>query len=385
MKLNTSSNAGILIIIALKLIIKIIGYFLDRMQNIDHIRQKAEKGDVESQFGMAWSYAKGLGGVEENHNEAVRWYHIAAENGHPQAAFNLGWCYDNGFGCKENNKEAIKWYLKSAETGYEEGLYYAGLWHLCGERGLNDKTTGARYLEKLIGNHSEHSQEARITLARYYWKEGLFEKVMSVSSIHKSDTIRTQIALLLYQALALLEQKEEKAGLQRLQQAWIASRIEPYMESILSVEWSGPPVVMIDYCMFNMDKNLPPLSIKSLTPEIVAKITQMDKEKFASFTLLKGSDASLYGIYGEKNGVVEVLTVGSPELLKVNVCKNASPEVISDMLNDLANSCDDETVYKAALQWNPKNANASATTPTVWHLKRKKRTKQLRWQRGPFK
>ncbi len=70
MKLNTSSNAGILIIIALKLIIKIIGYFLDRMQNIDHIRQKAEKGDVESQFGMAWSYAKGLGGVEENHQEA---------------------------------------------------------------------------------------------------------------------------------------------------------------------------------------------------------------------------------------------------------------------------------------------------------------------------
>ena len=43
-------------------------------------------------------YASGEG-VPEDDAEAVRWYRLAADQGHADAQYNLGWMYDRRRGC----------------------------------------------------------------------------------------------------------------------------------------------------------------------------------------------------------------------------------------------------------------------------------------------
>ena len=58
--------------------------------------------------------------VPQDHAEAVRWYRLAAKQGHAGAQFNLGWMYDEGEGVPEDDSEALKWYRRAAEQGHAD-------------------------------------------------------------------------------------------------------------------------------------------------------------------------------------------------------------------------------------------------------------------------
>ena len=68
-------------------------------------------------------YDKGEG-VEQDHEEAVKWYRKAADQGDADAQFNLGVMYYNGEGVPEDDKEAVKWWRKAAEQGHAEAQYF---------------------------------------------------------------------------------------------------------------------------------------------------------------------------------------------------------------------------------------------------------------------
>jgi TPR repeat protein len=50
----------------------------------------------------------------------VKWYHKAAEQGHADAQFNLGWCFMYGQGVAKDPVEAVMWYCKAAEQGHSD-------------------------------------------------------------------------------------------------------------------------------------------------------------------------------------------------------------------------------------------------------------------------
>ena len=54
----------------------------------ENLRKAAEGGDVDSQYllGNAYEYSRG---VPEDHEEAVKWYQKAGEQGHSHAWFKL--------------------------------------------------------------------------------------------------------------------------------------------------------------------------------------------------------------------------------------------------------------------------------------------------------
>jgi TPR repeat protein len=58
--------------------------------------------------------------VEQNYEEAVKWYRLAAEQGNVDAQYNLGCSYEDGEGVEQNHEEAIKWYRLAAEQGEED-------------------------------------------------------------------------------------------------------------------------------------------------------------------------------------------------------------------------------------------------------------------------
>ena len=57
------------------------------MNEFEDIRTRAEAGDAEAQCQLGWLYAHG---GRNNNNEAVRWYRLAAEQGHIVAQHSGG-------------------------------------------------------------------------------------------------------------------------------------------------------------------------------------------------------------------------------------------------------------------------------------------------------
>lgn len=55
----------------------------------------------------------------QDKQEALAWYRKAAEQGNPDAQYNVGMMYLRGEGVAGNRQEAIKWIGKAAEQGYK--------------------------------------------------------------------------------------------------------------------------------------------------------------------------------------------------------------------------------------------------------------------------
>ena len=89
----------------------------------------AEQGEPQAQFNMGVFYEQGRV-VPQNFEMAVKWYLLAAEQECAPAQCNLGLCYGTGRGVEKNEQEAIKWFIRAARQGdktaqYNLGLYYS--------------------------------------------------------------------------------------------------------------------------------------------------------------------------------------------------------------------------------------------------------------------
>ena len=95
-------------------------------EDIRKIRILAQQGDPEAQFDLGLMYHFGYG-VPQDYQEAIKWFRKAAEQGLVASQFNLGIMYDKGYGVPQDHKKAVKWYRKAAEQGYASAQSNLGL------------------------------------------------------------------------------------------------------------------------------------------------------------------------------------------------------------------------------------------------------------------
>ena len=87
---------------------------------IDALRARAERGDVDAQFYLGVRYADGEG-VPQDDAAAVRLYRLAADQGVARAQGNLGVMYSNGRGVPQDYVEAHMWAnLPAAQSSGED-------------------------------------------------------------------------------------------------------------------------------------------------------------------------------------------------------------------------------------------------------------------------
>lgn len=88
-------------------------------------RRAAEAGQAKAQYNLGLMYANGVG-VEQNYQEALRWYHKSAEKGFSSAQYILAGKYATGQGVDRDIRQALVWYLKASEKGNSRAMFKLG-------------------------------------------------------------------------------------------------------------------------------------------------------------------------------------------------------------------------------------------------------------------
>ena len=105
----------------------------DRRKEQQALIAAANTGDPEAQSAMGDCCREGDEFTAKNDAEAMRWYHLAAEQGLPEAQNNIGAMHHNGIGVPKDAAEAARWYKLAADQGLGIAqnnlglLYQAGL------------------------------------------------------------------------------------------------------------------------------------------------------------------------------------------------------------------------------------------------------------------
>ncbi len=105
-----------------------------------------------------------------NYEEAVRSYTLAAEMGHSGAIANLGYCYQNGYGCKRNLKRALAYYRRAVMYGKASARFNLGLCYMTNSGVRFDaaraedllRGSGHPEAEKLIANMKERKEKKKL-------------------------------------------------------------------------------------------------------------------------------------------------------------------------------------------------------------------------------
>ena len=84
-------------------------------------------------------------GVALNHNDAFRWFRLAAMGGMSAAQFNLGIMYENGRGVQQNMVEAVRWYQLAANQGVTNAQFNLAVIYTIGKGVERNPNEAVRY------------------------------------------------------------------------------------------------------------------------------------------------------------------------------------------------------------------------------------------------
>ena len=80
----------------------------DDVEAVRWFRLAAEQGHAKAQFYLGLMYRTGKG-VPQDYVEAARWFRLAAEQGDAKAQYSLGVMYGTGLGVPQDDVEAHMW------------------------------------------------------------------------------------------------------------------------------------------------------------------------------------------------------------------------------------------------------------------------------------
>ncbi|MGE4398355.1 MAG: tetratricopeptide repeat protein [Campylobacterales bacterium] len=93
----------------------------------------AEGGHSQAQFLLGFMYSRDDTITKKNLQESLRWYKLSAEQGHILALYDLGVIYYYGKGVTQNFKEALHFFRQSAEKGSTDAQFNLGMMYAKGE------------------------------------------------------------------------------------------------------------------------------------------------------------------------------------------------------------------------------------------------------------
>ncbi|MEK9985501.1 MAG: tetratricopeptide repeat protein, partial [Opitutae bacterium] len=87
--------------------------------------EAALAGDAKAQNVLGRIYAEGKE-VEQDYVEAIKWFRLAAEQGHVVSQYQLGLIYEKGLGVSMHKGVAESWFRLAAEQGHKNAHFNLG-------------------------------------------------------------------------------------------------------------------------------------------------------------------------------------------------------------------------------------------------------------------
>ncbi len=99
----------------------------------------AQDGVPFAQYVVGAIMDGGFGSPQQKPEEAVKWYKLAAEKGHPEAQTALARCYEQAHGVTQDFVQARKWYAAATDQDIREARYGLAVLHSRGLGGPKDE------------------------------------------------------------------------------------------------------------------------------------------------------------------------------------------------------------------------------------------------------
>ena len=138
--------------------------------NLNELARAAQSGDVVSQIQLGSIYANGQEGMQRSYTEALRWFHMAAEQGSPLAQYNLALLFEHGLGTERSLADAAIWYQRAANMGHPGAQLNLGYMYEHG-LGVTENKTKAKELYTSAANSGD--QVAQHNLGLMLVSEGI--------------------------------------------------------------------------------------------------------------------------------------------------------------------------------------------------------------------
>ena len=124
---------------------------------IEELMNRAEQGDANAQYDLGECYWNGTDGVTQDFRMAAYYYELAADQGHIEAIYSLGFCYANAKGVEQDPEWAEKLLIYAADHGSIPAARKLGEIYYWGDPLPEDKAKGYRYLQYAADNGDEHA------------------------------------------------------------------------------------------------------------------------------------------------------------------------------------------------------------------------------------
>ena len=141
----------------------------DALERVE-ARMAAEQGSPEWQFLLGYTRWTGRTPDGEttlkDHEEAVMWFRLAADQDFADAQLYLGLAYQTGEGVPEDDAEAVRWFRMAAEQGHAYAQVFLGLAYEIGEGVIKDFVLAHMWFNIAGAKGEETAREWRDNLER---------------------------------------------------------------------------------------------------------------------------------------------------------------------------------------------------------------------------
>ena len=100
-------------------------------------------------------------GAPQDYAEALKWFRLAAMQGHADAQHNLGYMYDNGLGVPQDYTNAAIWFLRAAERGYANSQLRLGALYFLGRVGPADLVQAYKWISLALSGFTADEDRKR--------------------------------------------------------------------------------------------------------------------------------------------------------------------------------------------------------------------------------
>jgi len=114
------------------------------------LRLAAANGDPSAAFEVGSRLAEGRG-VPQDFEQAAIWYRRAAERGFAPAQYRLATLLERGLGVTSDLAQARAWYVRAAEQGHVKAMHNVAVLSIAGERGSPDYAGAVDWFTKAAG------------------------------------------------------------------------------------------------------------------------------------------------------------------------------------------------------------------------------------------